>query len=66
MDERHRVVRLRELAAEIEQLPPSEARNALLRDVRRRTVEVETDTERDRSSPRSDRDLLERSFRRTS
>jgi hypothetical protein len=70
MDERHRVARLRELAAEIEQLPPGEARDALLWDVRSRAVAVETGTEQarrstSRPSPPSDRDLLG-NLRRTS
>lgn len=62
MDERHRVARLRELAAEIEQLPSSGARNALLREVQSRKVALETGTEQAPSSPPSDRDFLELSL----
>jgi hypothetical protein len=40
-----RVARLKELAAELERLPPSSARESLLRDVRARAVVLETGDE---------------------
>jgi len=45
MLEHERLARLRELAAELERLPPSEARDALLSQVRSRCVALETGSE---------------------
>jgi hypothetical protein len=50
IDERHRVARLKALAAEIEELPRSETRDALLWDVRSRAVAIDTGVEHARPS----------------
>jgi hypothetical protein len=42
MYDRERIVRLKELAAQLERLPPSRARDALLREAHHRTVMVDT------------------------
>jgi hypothetical protein len=42
MHARERIARLRELAAQLERLPPSHARDALLRETHHRTVMADT------------------------
>jgi hypothetical protein len=56
MFEQQRVARLKQLVAELQRLPPSPARNALLYEARSRSVALDTGEERASRRPDTDTD----------